>query len=71
MNNNTVHIERAQKAASVAHLLDMKNITIISGRPGQGKTTFAVSIAEKYYKSHIYYKITEQDKIPEHFCAGL
>lgn len=71
MKDNLTIIDRDHKSASVAHIMTMKNIIILSGRPGQGKTTFALSIAEKYYECKIYYPITEQDRRPEHFCTNF
>ena len=51
--------------------MQTKNIFLLTAGEGAGKTAFAVTLGERYFERIIYYAISQQDKTPEYFCAGL
>lgn len=64
-------IVRHEKLKEIQPLLFSKNVFILSGEPGCGKTVFAAQMAHTFYPSFVWINLTEEDLDPVHLCKNL
>lgn len=64
-------INRKEKVSDAAAEFYKKRLCVISGKAGQGKTTFARLLTNnKKYKT-VWYQITNSDRDPVYLCVSL
>lgn len=68
---HSIFLVRHNKLKEIESVINTRHIYMFTAAPGQGKTTFALQMAEKFYNEYIYYQISNSDKDPVFFCKNL
>jgi len=62
---------REARLGEIEAVLNSRQVYLFQSAPGQGKSVFAIQMAEKFYSQFLWYDVTKADQDPIRFCTSL